>query len=158
TRREPPAYQQFARSGGDIAYLREPRPEIQLAPVYDEADETGPRVPPDHPRPDGRERVLVLHYPNRRGLLMETTSQIEDILDPHAGQVVPISFRTDGYWVWSDATWFYLNQHYLAPAGPFLEHIRNREYAFEDVDAAGILQALALLQEPPESEPVWTAR
>jgi hypothetical protein len=158
TRREPPAYQQFARSGGAMLYTRDPRPEIQLARVFDRADETGPEFDPDHPTLDGEERVLVLNYLSSGELLMETTAQMEDILAPDDGQVVPMSFRTDGYWVWSDATWYYLNRHRLAPEPAFLEHIRNREYDFEPVDALDVNRALAVLQEPAESDPVWVAR
>lgn len=155
---EPPVYQQLARDGGAELYARDPRPEVRLARVYDEADFTGPKFHPDHPRLDGNERLLVLNYLSSGVLLMETAARIEDVLVPNDGKVVPISFRTDGHWVWSDATWYYLQRHRLAPERAFLRHIRGRGHTFEEVDALGVQRALAMLLEPGDSEPVWVAR
>jgi hypothetical protein len=155
---EPPPYQQFARNGAAVRYLRDDRPEVRLAPVYDGADDTGPWFDPDHPRLDGAERVLVLNYLSSGEPLMRTSARIEDVLLPEAGQLVPISFRTDGYWVWSDATWYYLDRHSLAPDQPFLDHIRGRDHLFTEVDEVGIQRAMALLREPADTEPVWAAR
>lgn len=156
TRTDPPVYQQLARGVGALLWARNPDPGIRLAAVFDEVDaESGPRLRPDHPTVDEQERDLLLGYLSRGTLLMESTSGMEDIWDREAGPVVPISFRTDGHWIWSDATTYYLYEYSLAPEPAFLEHIRAREYTFEAVDGAAIHRALAVLEQPLDSEPVW---
>ena len=156
TQTDPPVYQQLARGVGALVWARRPDPGIRLAPVFDEVDEeTGPRLSPDHSTVDAQERDLLLGYLSRGTLLMESTSGMEDVWDREAGPAVPISFRTDGYWIWSDATTYYLHEYSLTPAPAFLEHIRARGYTFEAVDGAAVHRALAVLEEPLDSQPVW---
>src|SRR5262249_20434427 len=128
-----------------------------LAKVYDGAERTGPYFHPDHPRlGDRNEWAMVLNYLSAGTMLMQTDSRIVDILEPGIGEVVPISFRTDGYWIWCDATWYYLHRHHLQPEPDFLEHIRSRRYVFIEPDDGMIHRAMTELQTPPDDGPVYT--
>jgi hypothetical protein len=156
TQTEPPTYQQLARSCGELLWARDPDPGIRIAAIFDEVDEqTGPRLHVDHPKVDSEEQELLLGYLSRGALLMESPSGMADVWDSSAGPVVPISFRTDGYWIWSDATTYYLYEYGLAPEPAFLEHLRARRYEFGQVDGAAMYRALAVLERPLPEEPVW---
>ncbi|MEJ3746507.1 hypothetical protein WEI85_24855 [Actinomycetes bacterium KLBMP 9797] len=152
----PPGYQQLARSGGSLLCARTPDPGVRIAAVFDGVDaQAGPRLNPDHPTIDDDERDLLLAYLGNGELLLETTSGMADVRDPDAGAVVPINFRTDGYWIWNDATTYYLYRYSLAPEPDLLRHIRARQYVFEEVDGAAMHRALAALEAPVDEEPVW---
>ncbi|KJE22122.1 hypothetical protein FF36_03554 [Frankia torreyi] len=80
--------------------------------------------------PVGEERIAVLGYLNSGEFLLRTTGRTEDVVDPSRGKVVPISFRTDGNWIWTDSIAYYLEAYGLAPQPEFLAHIRDREYRY----------------------------
>jgi hypothetical protein len=88
--------------------------------------------------------------------LLLTTARKNDVLTPARGAVVPMNFRTDGQWIWSDATAYYLEQYGLAPDADLVAHIRHRGFVVPEVDGAAIHRALAALQEPEAHEPAWT--
>ncbi|MGW0431208.1 hypothetical protein ACWDV4_01465 [Micromonospora sp. NPDC003197] len=158
TRTDPPTYQQLARSGGTLLWARTPDPGIRIATVFDEVDpQSGPAMRPDHIVLDDVERRRVLAYLSRGELLLETLSKMDDVWEPEALAVVPINFRTDGHWIWSDATTYYLDRYGLAPDPLFLEHIRGRRYVFDEsgLDGAAIHRALAVLEKPLDEEPAW---
>jgi hypothetical protein len=85
-----------------------------------------------------------------------TTATFTDVVDPARGAVVPMSFRTDGVWIWTDTVTYYLAEHGMAPDAELLRHIEDRGTAPSDVDAVALHRAMAVLTSPQESEPVWT--
>lgn len=93
-------------------------PQFALADLFD-----GP------PGPDGRPAELVPLPPSMARALLERLSagrQVAavgraagDVLDPAAGTVVPLDLVTDGRWIWSAATEYYLRRHLVAPPRDF---------------------------------------
>jgi hypothetical protein len=81
---------------------------------------------------------------------------MEDVIDPSRGGVVPMNVRTDGAWIWTDATTYYLERYNLMPDPGLLRHIRAAGYRMPEVDRVAIHRATAVLQEPPENAPRWT--
>ena len=98
---------------------------MRIAVLFDEVHPTdGPRFHANHPRVDEQESPKLLRYLRTGEPLLLTTGRLEDVFDRARGKVVPMSFRTDGAWVWSDATAYYLETHGLQPDPALVKHIR----------------------------------
>src|SRR5262249_43140631 len=85
------------------------------------------------------------------------TAVLFDEVDPvrGAGFTVPVDFRTDGIWVWTSATTYYLERHHLAPDPGLVAHVRARGYQRPELDGVDIHRALAALQASEGEEPGW---
>ncbi|MGI8306443.1 hypothetical protein [Saccharopolyspora hattusasensis] len=153
-----PTYQQAARAYGALLWAATEAPEITVARVFDAVDPiSGPSFAPDHPRMDNEaERGQILDYLRAGTALMITTATLEDVVDPARGAVVPMSFRTDGTWIWPDTIAYYLEHHQLAPDPDLLAHIRDAGLLPPELDTVAIHRAMDVLRRPPETEPVWT--
>lgn len=142
-----PSYQRLARAGGTLLWAASPDREVRIATVFDHVDEEGtPSFDPDHGRladPDERERLVA--YLAAGAPLLVTTALADDLLDPDRGAVVPMSFRTDGTWIWSDAATYYLDEHGVEPDADLLAHLRAHAHALPRVDGVDIHRAVAAL-------------
>ncbi|GAA0804832.1 hypothetical protein [Spirilliplanes yamanashiensis] len=145
-----PAYHRFARGSSALLWARTRAGAITTARVFDGADpEAGPRFADDHPRiDDAEERRRLLAWLAAGTVLLATTERGRDVLDPDRGAVVPLNYRTDGAWVWTDAVAHYLDVHHLAPDPGLADHIRSRGHALPSVDAVAGHRALAYLLNP----------
>lgn len=134
-------------------------PAIRTARVFDLVDSSdGPGFHRDHPRvTDPADREGLLEYLRNGAVLMHTTSRINDVLDPGRPAVVPVDFRTDGTWIWTDTVMYYLEQHGLEPDPRLAEHIRGRGYQVPPVTEDDLLRALAVARQPAR-RPTWTHR
>src|SRR6266542_3876981 len=153
-----PAYQRLAIAYGALLWASTPEPDIRIASVFDDVDpETGPLFTDSHPRmEDAEETEQVIEYLNAGEPLLVSTAAMDDVVDRSRRNVVPMNFRTDGTWIWTDTTTYYLARHNLAPDPELLDHIRAADYSLPRLDGVAIHRAMAVLQEPPEEEPVWT--
>jgi hypothetical protein len=78
-----------------------------------------------------------------------------DVVDPEAGSVVPMSFRTDGTWIWTDTVEYYLSRHQLAPDAELITHIEAQiasGQAVPDPDQETAIQAGEFLLNPPADQ------
>jgi hypothetical protein len=151
-----PSYHRLARGSSALLWAAAQAPAITTARVFDRVDPaTGPQFDAAHPRVDDpaeRERVLV--WLEAGAVLLATTERAGDVLDPRRGAVVPLSYRTDGTWVWTDTVGYYLEAHHVAPDAELYDHIRSRGYAQPSVDSVAEHRALAYLFNPaPAPEP-----
>jgi hypothetical protein len=151
-----PSYQRLARASGGLIWARSPDPGLRLAAVFDPAGEPGPRMAAGYPVIGAPDAARLIAYLNGGQPLLVTTARKNDVLAPALGAVVPMNFRTDGQWIWSDATAYYLEHYRLAPDADLVTHIRHRGFVVPEVDGAAIHRALAALQEPAAHEPAWT--
>src|SRR6202034_2854391 len=73
-------------------------PEFELARVFDFANlDGGPGFEPGHRViTDQAERGRLLGYLRGGAMVMTSTARMHDVLDPEQGEVVPMTFRTDG--------------------------------------------------------------
>ena len=154
---ELPAYQRLARGYGELVWAVAQDPGIQLASIFDEVDpQGGPRFSPDHPRLDDAEAGKVAQYLREAEPVLVTTARMDDVVDATRRYCVPLNFRTDGTWIWTEAAAYYAAEHQLEPDPGLLAHIRANDHIVPGVDGVALHRALEVLQEPPESEPVWT--
>jgi hypothetical protein len=124
---------------------------MQVAKVYDGVRETGPYFDVDRRRiADPAERERIVGFLRSGALVMRTTGRDTDRIEPERGRVVPLSFRTDGHWVWSDALGYYLDAHGVAPEPEFLQHIAAAGYRAEDPDEEARRQAVLAVSPAPQ--------
>lgn len=156
-RAELPSYQRMARAYGALLWAHAPDPGVRIATLFDGVDEEdGPLMNADHPTADPDELEALLDYLRRGEPLLVTTARMDDVVDPSLRATVPMNFLTDGHWIWTDASTYYLEQHLLLPDPQLVDHVRARDFRFPDVDGSAIHRALAVLQEPSSEEPAWT--
>lgn len=134
---EVPVYQRAARSYGRLVWAATEPAGLRLARAFDGVDEAGePVFEGDHPRLlDAVERDRVLDYLRAGTVVLDTDSTMDDVVDRSRGSVVPVSFRSDGVWIWPDIVCYYLEQHGLAPDEELLAHIRTVDHPPAALDA-----------------------
>jgi hypothetical protein len=123
---EPPPYQDMALAESTPLWATHGNPKFDLATVFDFTDPvSGPGFAADHTVVDDpEEREQMLGYLRGGAMVAATTATMNDAVNPEAGAVVPMNFRTDGEWIWADAVVYYLSCYGLAPERDLLEHIR----------------------------------
>ncbi|MGW1680416.1 hypothetical protein [Saccharopolyspora sp. NPDC002376] len=107
-------YHAAALVEGREIYAVGPQPTIELARF----DETNPER-----EPEGPDREAQIAYLNSGESLTEEDELIPDLLTGGEEPVVPITLRTDGTWIWSDLTTYYLANHGIALPPELRTHI-----------------------------------
>ena len=154
-----PAYQRLARAEGALLWAAEPAQDVRIARVFDAVDpQDGPSFAPEHPVVTDEDEFQLLLDRLEAGVpLLTTTAVAEDVVEPARGAVVPLSFRTDGTWIWTEASTYYLQRYALAPDPDLHAHL----LAAPDVPAPdGVAlhraaEALLRADEEATDEPVW---
>ncbi|UQU64520.1 hypothetical protein COUCH_37160 [Couchioplanes caeruleus] len=129
---EPPAYQRGARSASALLWTTGEAPPVRIAEPLTR----------DPIAEDERDKVSYLES---GAIVMTTTRRGTDPVEPGRGAVVPMGHRTDGRWVWTEATAYYLRVHGLAPDAGLLADIRSAGYAPAPAGPVGTHRALAAL-------------
>jgi hypothetical protein len=151
-----PFYQTLARSCGALLWAVRPAVPITTARVFDGVDPMrGPWFAANRPvvadRAD-RDRLIARL---RSGLIISWSStNMTDVVAPECGDVVPLHFRTDGSWVWSEAVGYYVEHYHLAPDPALVAHLNDRGPA-EPLDEISLHRALVHLCQPRPDEVVW---
>jgi hypothetical protein len=153
-----PQYQRRARAFGALLWSRIPDPGVRIAELFpDEGIEEGEGDEgagiEDRPRLDEAERAQLSAYLWAGEILLESHEPEPDPLDPEAFESVPMSVRTDGFWVWSDAVTLCLDRHGLSPHGHLVRQARSRGYLPPMVEGAAVYRALAALRVPYPDSP-----
>ena len=152
-----------ARNASALLWAAEPGGDLTVARVFDAVDpETGPRFDEDHEwlgHPDeGSVRDTVQRYLDDGVLVLGSTDLMRDVIAPQLGPVVPLSFRTDGRWIWTDTVAYYVREYGLAPDARLLDHIQERRVVVPAlVSDVARHRALAALFRPAIAETVWHA-
>ena len=133
---------------------------FRLAAVFDRVDPvTGPAFASDSGRlAEGGEREAVAAYLREGVAVLITPLLADDVLDPERSGLVPLSYRTDGAWIWTDTVTYYLEQYGLIADAELLAHVRAQDGATPVVPAPEVLErAAAFILTPPEpgDEAVW---
>lgn len=154
-----PAYQRLARAEGRLLWAAAPADEVRIARVFDAVDPvSGPSFAPEHPVvADDAEFRLLLDRLEAGVPLLTTTAVAEDVVEPARGAVVPLSFRTDGSWIWTEATTYYLQRYALAPDPDLRAHLTGTP-APDGLDGVALhraAEALLRADEDADDEPVW---
>jgi hypothetical protein len=119
------------------------QPRFRVADVFDVQAADGTAVMgPDHERlPAGEERDRLLAYLSKAPAALATASLDVDRVDPAEGRVVPMGFRTDGVWLWSEELTYYLDRYGYAPPVELRRHIAGNDYQAPEVPMDVLLAA-----------------
>ncbi|MFY1695440.1 MULTISPECIES: hypothetical protein [unclassified Solwaraspora] len=145
-----PAYHRAALVGASLLWAAS-APEPELVPVFDGVDDAGrPIFADDRPSLDAAERESVAGYLYGSDAVLLTTATMVDVVDPGHGDVVPLTYRTDGRFVWPDAVAYHVRRHGIAPYPPLLAAARTTDYRPPRTDLASRMRAeQALFAEAP---------
>ncbi|MFI6520174.1 hypothetical protein ACIBF1_31780 [Spirillospora sp. NPDC050679] len=113
------------------------KPVIQRAPVSD------------------AERTPLGNYLGQAPIVLSARGFDEDMLDPARPADVPMSFHTDGTWIWPGAAGYYLRVHGVAPDPELVAHIRDRGYQVPEVSEEAKEAAVKVItgQTPAAPDP-----
>lgn len=154
--RSPPRYQLLACAHSALLWAREPAVPIRLARVFDAVDpQLGPMFTENHPVIDDLDEVeRLLDYLDGAMPVLSTDDTMVDIFDPGQADVVPLTFRTDGTWIWTDTVSYYLEHYSLAPDTELLAHLQACVGYPPAVTDVGLHRVASFLQRPGD-ELVW---
>jgi hypothetical protein len=134
------AHTRAARNAGALLWTARPVPPIRIARVFDD----GGIFSPDRPRLAGEEKERVAAWLEAGPAVLGTDGRLPDVVDPARGESVPMSYRTDGRWLWTESVAYYLTTYGIAPEPGLLAHIRSA-HGHSPVDAVDEHRALAVL-------------
>ncbi|MFI0353471.1 TNT domain-containing protein [Actinomadura sp. 9N407] len=107
---------------------------VRKARVFDQVEPDGGRPSVSRPAvPDGEVARLV-EYLRRAPIVKAARSSAPDQLDTSRGDRVPLTFHSDGSWVWAGAVAYYLEEHGVPPEPDLVAHIRSRGFQVPDLD------------------------
>lgn len=142
-----PAYQVWVRGYGALLWASNPTAPLHVAKAFDLVDpRTGPAFDSDHLRLDGDEQTTMVRYLEAGEPVLTTGIRLPDLVDPTRGEVVPINLRTDGRWIWAEATTYYLKQYGIAPDLDLLAYLRAHGSKPPAVDSVDLHLATVALQ------------
>jgi hypothetical protein len=109
-----------------------------------------PAFSPNRARIVERERrERAVRYLMQGRVVLRTTGRMPDLSTDDPTPRVPLSFRTDGVWVWSEAVAFYLSIHGIAPELEFLCHLEERAYIAPPTVGDSVARAAAVVAQWP---------
>lgn len=133
---------QFA---GELVFSAAAPPAFSFADVFEgEPDAEG--RPQALTRISEDEAARLSEYLLSGTPMLVADTQGEDVLDRTRGQSVPLHLRTDGTWVWSDASVYYLREYLVAPPPAFHTYLQTVPATAERVSDATLHQAVTWLQ------------
>ena len=148
-----PAYQRSARSQGELLWSRTPDPGVRIAPLPDGFLGIGSGgLVEAEPVESEEERDRILGYLDAGSPVLITTARLYDMIDQDLGRVVPMSFRTDGAWIWTDISAYYLRAYGLRPDAGLVAHIAASGYRMPRVDGVAEFRAIAVLYRAEEED------
>lgn len=152
-----PGYQSSACAHAALVWTDEAATGVRVARVFDAVDpQDGPMFAQDHPVIDDLgELTRLLRYLGNGLPVLTTASTMPDILDRDRPDVVPLTFRTDGRWVWTDTVSYYLERYGLAPEPDLLAYLRAAPDSGPEVSDVALHRVLSVLQRPADGEPAW---
>jgi hypothetical protein len=148
-------YQRAARDGAALLWARTPPHPVLAARVVDGTDADGSGfILPDHPRLEDADRRAELVEHLMTAPVVVESPPTTDPLAPDAGEVMPLTVRTDGTWAWSDAVAYLLEVHHLAPEPRLLAHLdATAGRPVPPLDEVTRHRVLAALQTPDDRMP-----
>lgn len=118
-----------------------PSTPLRTAEVFDGSG----RPITERPEVDPAERGQVVDYLEKAPIVLAARSYDTDRLDPDRSPSVPMTFHTDGSWVWPGAVGYYLREHGVAPDPDLVAHIRRQGFRVPEVSEPVREQAVALI-------------
>lgn len=122
--------------------------QLRLARVHDGQDGNG-RPIVIRPFVDPRTREQLLDYLESAPVVLSASGFAADAFVPDDLDV-PLTYRTDGTWVWSDAVPHYLRKHGLPPEPDLVQHVVSRNFRTPTPSESQHAAARVMLGVPAE--------
>ncbi|WP_433564601.1 hypothetical protein ACQP1O_04345 [Nocardia sp. CA-151230] len=103
----------------------------RLARVYDHRDENGRPVAVRASLPSHLCDRLLAYLDSAPIVLAARSFEVDEFIP--SVRDVPLTFRTDGVWIWSGAVSHYLRKHAFPPDPELVRHIIARDFQFREV-------------------------
>ncbi|WP_131736227.1 ferredoxin [Actinomadura roseirufa] len=120
---------------------------IRNAKLFDSLTPEGTPVVDRAPVP-AEQREALLTYLEKCPIVLAAHSYQEDMIDPSLTPRVPLTFHTDGVWVWPGASAYYLRVHDVAPDPELVEHIRAVDFLVPQPGRDELNEALEVITGP----------
>jgi hypothetical protein len=121
-----PRYHEEALLAATLLWTAVPGAPVRVARAFDGASPAdGPWFGPRHQLvEDAGERERLLEFLSSGEVVFTSEVRMTDLITGTAG-AVPADLRSDGAWVWSEASRYYLDRHRLAVDARLAEHARK---------------------------------
>ncbi|MFD0902530.1 hypothetical protein [Actinomadura sediminis] len=110
------------------------RPAREM-PIAKPFDGTAPDGRPQAQRPEvpAGELDAMVDYLTKCPIVLAARGYDTDLVDPAGAKNVPLTYHTDGTWIWPGAVGYYLRTHNVPPEPDLVEHIRRTGFRVPDV-------------------------
>ena len=98
------------------------------------------------------EMERVLSYLENAPVVLAARGHDADELDSSRGANVPMTFHTDGVWIWPGAVAYYLREHGIPPEPGLVAHIRGRGFEPPEVGGRTRDAAVAIIAPGPPGD------
>ncbi|TDC90353.1 hypothetical protein [Actinomadura sp. 7K507] len=150
SKRTNPLFDESLRERG-LAGTPQPAPAgMRIARLFDSAGPSGTPVVERPSVPEG-EREGLLRYLERAPIVLAARGYDTDVLDPGRRAEVPMSYHTDGTWIWPGAVAYYLRVHGVPPEPDLVGFARGNGFAVPEVDEDARREAVATIQRPADT-------
>ncbi|KAA2264612.1 DUF4237 domain-containing protein [Solihabitans fulvus] len=129
------------------------RSGFYLAPVFDGTSEQGQPVV-DRPAMHPQDLSAVLDYLKSAPVVLAARGYGRNAFAPDAEPTVPLTYHTDGTWVWAGATPYYLETRRVPPPPQLVKHIRELHHQVPEVDEDTQSAAIAVATGQAEPLPI----
>ncbi|MFC5745157.1 hypothetical protein [Actinomadura rugatobispora] len=120
---------------------------LRMAKPFDSMAPDGAPVVQRAPVPDG-DRDAVVRYLQQAPIVLAARSFDTDLLDPQRASSVPLTYHTDGTWIWPGAVGYYLKKHGLPPEPDLVAHIRAAGFQLPEVSEDARKEAVNVITSP----------
>lgn len=146
-KRTHPLFEEYLRERGLTGTPRPEPSELRMARPFDSVDASGAPVVQRPPVPDS-DREPLLRYLERAPIVLAARGFDADVLDPERRTEVPLTYHTDGTWIWPGAVPYYLRVHGVPPEPDLVGFVRGGGFQVPDVDEETRAEAVRLINEP----------
>lgn len=117
-----PPYHESALRASDLLWSREPPPPIRVARTFDGSQPSGPWFNPHRELVvDPAQHAAMVQFLESGDVVLLAENRLPDVIAGHR-DAVPADLYSDGRWVWSAATTYYLKRYQLAPEPDLAAH------------------------------------
>ncbi|GAA2161674.1 hypothetical protein [Actinomadura napierensis] len=123
---------------------------LRIARVFDSVDADGtPRY--DRPPVRDEDREPLLRYLREAPIVLAARGYDTDRLDPARPAEVPLTYHTNGTWIWSGAVHHYLRVHGVPPEPGLVGFARANNFRVGEVDDETRAEAVETINRPADS-------
>jgi hypothetical protein len=145
-----------------------PPPAFREAKVFDGRDAAG-RPVVNRPQLPAHEIQALAAYLEHAPMVLRASGAGQDEFAPGAHPDVPLTFHTDGNWIWPGSVPHYLRKYALPPEPDLITHIRSLEYNLDQPSESVQRAAVSVIvgrrpatptapkPTPPNPEPLYPA-